>query len=78
MIRKKKKIDKAVKRSCRKERREWIESKGKEAQEAASQNDSKMLYKIVHDLTGTTANTTTEIKDKDGKALLLDEEKDGR
>lgn len=31
--------DKLVKRSCRRDKRAWIEQKGEEAQEAADQND---------------------------------------
>ena len=35
--------DKAVKRSCRKDRKDWFEQKGMEAQEAAIMNDIKSL-----------------------------------
>nr|XP_013768708.1 PREDICTED: uncharacterized protein LOC102205648 [Pundamilia nyererei] len=33
-----------VKRSCRRDKREWIEAKGIEAQEAADRNDTRTLY----------------------------------
>lgn len=41
-----------VKRSYRRDKREWIEAKGMEAQEAADWNDTRTLYCIVRDLTG--------------------------
>ena len=40
-------LDKAIKRSCRSGKKAWIERKGEEAQEAAKKNDAKTLYRIV-------------------------------
>ena len=39
-------LDKKVKNKCRYDKKQWIENKGKEAQEAADKNDIKTLYKI--------------------------------
>ena len=38
--------DKEVKKSCRRDKRHWIESKGVEAQEAANRNDTKSMYSL--------------------------------
>jgi len=48
--------DKAVKKSCRNDKRTWIEDNGREADEAAGKNDSKNLYRIVRELTGISSN----------------------
>jgi len=45
--------DKAVKNSCRNDKRTWIEDKGREA---AGKNDSKTLYRIARELTGMSNN----------------------
>ena len=37
-------INKQVKHSCRKDKHEWLEDRGREAQEAASKNDLKTLW----------------------------------
>jgi len=41
------KLDKEVKKSCKQDKKDWIESKCTEAQEAASQNDIRSLYGVV-------------------------------
>jgi len=38
------KLDKKVKKSCKQDKKDWIESKCTEAQEAASRNDIRSLY----------------------------------
>ena len=40
-------MNRQVKRSCRANKNEWLEKKGKEAKEAASKNDAKTLYRII-------------------------------
>ena len=42
-------LDKKVKKSCKKDKKTFIEKKETEAEEAAEKNDSKMLFKIVKD-----------------------------
>ena len=64
-----KEADREVKRSCRKDKEEWFQQKGAEAQEAASQNDTKTLYKIVQ--TGSSTSTAKAVKDKSEVVLTL-------
>ena len=71
-------LDRKVKRKCRRDKRAWIEKKGTEAEEAASRNDAKTLYRIVRELTGTRSNSSVPIKDKSGRILLSDVEQDER
>ncbi|KAF4107841.1 hypothetical protein G5714_010600 [Onychostoma macrolepis] len=69
-------LDRLVKKSCRKDKKEWLEHKGAEAQEAADRNDSKTLYRIVHELTGTKKDelklhhATTALEGEAGKIGL--------
>ena len=39
-----------MKKSCRRDKRHWIESEGAEAQEAANRNHTKSMYRIVREL----------------------------
>ena len=71
-------IDRQIKRSCRQDKREWIEKKGAEAQEAADRNDPKTLYRIVRDLSGSYNGHGAPVKDKAGKPLLKKEEQEKR
>ena len=52
--------------------------KGAEAEEAASHNDMRMLYRIVRDLTGAQTNTNVPVRGKDGKVLLTEREQSAR
>jgi len=70
-------LDNEVK-NCRKDKRRWIEDKGKEAQEAAQRNDSKTLYRVVQELTNARSSSTVPIKNKNGKVLLTHEEQSQR
>lgn len=72
--------DRLVKRSCRKDKQKWLEGKTKEAQEAATRNDSKTLYRLVRDLTGYKGGSgrSVPVKDKSGKALLTEEDQNAR
>ena len=36
-------LDKEIKKSCKRDKRTWIEEKGREAEEAADRNDSRTL-----------------------------------
>ncbi|KAK1804745.1 hypothetical protein P4O66_003597 [Electrophorus voltai] len=69
-------LDRAVKRSCKSDKKTWLECKGAKAHEAASKNDNKMLYRIVRELTGAWSNSSAPIKNKDGVFLLTREEQD--
>ena len=50
-------LHKAVKNSCKRDKKQWIESKCQ---------DARSLYKIVRYLTGSRANTSIPIKNKAG------------
>ena len=71
-------LDKRVKRSCRRDKQDWFNQKGEEAEEAARRNNTKALYRIVRELTGTSSNPNVPIKDKDGNMLVSAEEQDKR
>jgi len=64
-----------VKKSCRRDKRNWIESKGKEADAAASRSDAKTLYGIIRELGGT--RSSSNIKDKNGNTLQTVEDHSG-
>ena len=68
-------LDKAVKRSCRSDKKARIERKG---EEAAEKYDAKTLYRIVRDLTGARSNANAPIRDKNGKILNNKEGQDAR
>ena len=59
-----KELNKAVKKSCRKDESEWFEQKGEEAQDFVCRNDTKTLYGIVTDFSGSQSNSNVPIKDK--------------
>ncbi|KAI8498288.1 hypothetical protein Bbelb_242320 [Branchiostoma belcheri] len=71
-------LDRQVKKSCRTDKREWLEKKSSEAEEAAKKNDARTLYRIVRELTGTWNSSSVPVKDKSGKTLLTTEEQDLR
>ena len=50
--------------------------KGTEADAAVGKNDTRALYWIIGDLTGTRSNSNVPIKDKQGKVLLTAEAQD--
>ena len=54
--------DKEVKKSCRRDKRHWIESRGAEAQEAANRNDTKSMYRMVRELTNSRSISSIPIK----------------
>ena len=61
-----------MKKSCKQDKKDWIESKCTEAQKAASQNDIRSLYGVVRQLTGAKNNTNVPIMAKDGRLLLTE------
>ena len=73
-----KKKDKEVKKSYKNHQRKWVEDKGREAEEAAARSDSKTLYRIVRDLTGSRNITNVTIKSRNGEVLLTEREQSSR
>ena len=71
-------LNKAVKDSCKRDKKLWIETKRQEAEHTAAKNDAKSLYKIVRDLTGSRPNTSIPIKNMGRTILLSEEEHDAR
>ncbi|KAI8491212.1 hypothetical protein Bbelb_308450 [Branchiostoma belcheri] len=67
-----------VKKSCRADKRHWLDKKSAEAEEAAKKNDSRTLYRLVRELSGNWNNSSVPVKDKSGKTLLTTEEQDQR
>jgi len=72
------KLDKELKKSCKQDKKDWIESKCTEAQEAASWNDIRSLYGVVRQLTGVKDNTNVPITAKNGRLLLTEREQNLR
>jgi len=72
------KLDKEVKKSCKQDKKDWIESKCTEAKEAASRNDIRSLYGVVRQLKGAMDNTSVPIMAKDGRLLLTESEQNLR
>ena len=72
------KLDKEVKKSCKQDKKDWIESKCTESQKAASRNDIRSLYGIVRQLTSAKDNTNVAIMTKDGRLLLTESEQNLR
>ncbi|KAL9968248.1 hypothetical protein ACROYT_G026600 [Oculina patagonica] len=66
--------DKAVEKSARQDKRNYIENKAGEAEEAAKVNDSRKLYNITRSLSGKTHQSSTTIKDRNGDVLTTIED----
>ncbi|XP_078663299.1 uncharacterized protein LOC144906655 [Branchiostoma floridae x Branchiostoma belcheri] len=66
--------DRNVKRSCRRDKRKWISDIATEAEEAASKQDMKTLYRITQTLSGRRRQINKPVQDKDGKLLVAKEE----
>ena len=73
-----KKKDKEVKKSCKNDQRQLVEDKGREAEEAAARRDSKTLYRIVRDRTGSRNITNVSIKSRNEDVLLTEREQSSR
>ena len=61
---------KEVKKECRRVKRRFMESLAEEAEEAARQNNSKKVYKLIKKLTGKRSPPSLGIKDAQGELLL--------
>ena len=73
--------DKEVKRSCKADKIAWLEQKCLEAETDSKINDTRTLYRIVRELTGTEGNTrtkVTQIKDKNGNTLTTEQAQSAR
>ena len=66
--------NKAVKKSARQDKRNYIENKAKEAEEAAKVNDSRKLYNITRSLSCKSQQNSTTIKDLNGNILTTVED----
>jgi len=71
-------VDKEVKKSCRKDKRKWLDEKVAEAEEAANHSDMRKLYRIVRDLTGAQGTSNVPVRGKDGKVLRTKREQSAR
>lgn len=71
-------LDRRVKRSCRADKKDWLDRKGTEAQLAADQGDSRTLFRVVRDLTRARSGSTGPIRDTTGRMLVSKEEQDAR
>ncbi|WP_353803171.1 hypothetical protein, partial [Acinetobacter baumannii] len=65
-------LNKAVKKSARKDKREYIESLTAEAETAARAKDMERLYEITRALAGKSTRPSRPIKDKNGKVLTTE------
>jgi len=64
-----------VKKSCKQDKKYWIESKCTEAPGTANWNNIRSHYGIVRQLTGIKDNTNVPIMAKDGCLLLTERER---
>ena len=71
-------LDKAVKKSCKKDKKLWLETKCQEAQDANNRNDTRTLYRISKELGCTGTRSNVPIKDKNGRTLQTEEEQNAR
>ena len=63
-----------MKRSIRKDKRDYIDNLASQAEEAAGQGNFKDLYLTTKKLAGKFQQTDMPVKDKDGKPLTTVEE----
>ena len=63
-----------VKKSSRRDKRNYIDNLTSEAQNAADRGDTRTVYKITKSLTGGFTNTSTIVKDKEGNTLAKEED----
>ncbi|XP_078580636.1 uncharacterized protein LOC144864435 [Branchiostoma floridae x Branchiostoma japonicum] len=66
--------DRKVKKSCRRDKRKWISDKAAEAEEAASKQDMKTLYRITKTLSGKRRQINKPVQDKNGELLATKEQ----
>ena len=70
--------NRAVKRSSKKDKRNYLQDKATEAQGAAAVGDSRTLYKITRELTGSWKTQNTVVRDKEGKIISKEEDQRAR
>lgn len=68
------KADREVKKSCRRDKRKWISDIATEAEEGASKQDMKTLYRITKTLSGRRRQTNKPVQSKEGKLLATKEQ----
>ena len=71
-------LNKSVKKSCRRDKKLWLETKCQEAQDASNRNDTRTLYRISRELGGNGTRSNVPIKDKNGRILQTEEEQNKR
>ena len=67
-----------VKRSCRTEKRRWIDEIAREVEEAAEQRDMKRVYDTTRLLSGRKTVQSKPVKDKNGAVLTRTEDQQNR
>ena len=70
--------DREVKRSARKDKRNFIEKLASEAEEAAEKREFSTVYKITKQLCGNNINHSMPVKDKQGKVITAEREQAAR
>ena len=70
--------DREVKRSARKDKRNFIKNLASEAEEAAEKKDFGTVYKITKQLCGNITNHSMPVKDKQGQMITTEREKAAR
>ena len=68
-------IDKAVKKSVRQDKRHFYKAKASKAEEAAKNEDSRSLYKIMYEIIGKNRTSDGPVKDENGILVTGPEEK---
>jgi hypothetical protein len=61
--------DEEVKKSCKQDKRKYVEQLAEEAESACGKGDVKTLYNITRQLSGKTSNPNTHVKDSNDKTL---------
>ena len=70
--------DREVKRSARKDKRNFIEKLASEAEEAAEKREFSTVYKITKQLCGNNTNHSMPVKEKQGKVITTEREQAAR
>ena len=67
-------IRREIKRAVKKDKRNYLDNKASEAETAAAKGDTRTLYRITRELTGTVSAQPTVVQDKNGKILTKEAE----
>ena len=70
--------DREVKRSARKDKKNFIKTLASEAEEAAGKRDFGTVYTITKQLCGNNSNHSMPVKDKEGKVITTEREQAAR